>query len=135
MIGRRTLFRIVATLPFLVPLVSAVDDFEIPYDVAVGTFTHFWADFSLPPNPFAMVYSFFQPFVLLLGPSVYFVIWGGIVAGAWLYTQDITTPLVIGTLSGAILAAAITTPENQIMMGLVIAFAIGGVIAKIVLGK
>ena len=114
---------------------ALADDFEISYDLASGTFTHYWADFSNPPNAVAMVYSFFLPYVNLLGPSVYFVIWGGIVAGAYFYTQDVTMPLIVGTLVGAIMASLMTTPEAQIMMGLVISFAIGGVLVKVILGK
>ena len=119
----------------LCSIAVAADDFTVDYDPRTGEYTHYWFDPTAPPNPVNMVYSFLLPIYAVLGPMMYFIMWGGFVTATWLYTQDITMPLVIGTLSGAIMTEAMDLPESQIMMVLVMCFALGGLLVKVVFGR
>ena len=130
-----TLLLAVTVLLLLCSHVSAID-YSISYNPETGTYTQYWFDPTAPPSLWAMIFSFLLPYTNIFGPSVYFVLWAAPIVALWLYTQDITMPWVVGTLTGTLLANAMATmPEGLYMMILVIGFAGGGILAKALLGR
>ena len=122
-------------LPVIVVPVMAVD-YTVNYNPETGVFTKYWFDPTASPNPYYMIYSFLLPFTNLLGPSVYFLFWAAPIVGIYIYTQDITMPWVVGVLTGALLSNALAgLPEGLMMMILTMAFAAGGILAKVMFGK
>jgi len=119
----------------LVAPVLSMDDMTVNYDPKTGVYTHYWFDPTGPPNPINMIYSFFLPILNVIGPWMYFILWAAFAMAAWLYTQDITMPTVIGTITGAVMSSLMSMPEAQMMMILTMVFASGGLIAKVLLAR
>ena len=132
---KRDILIVALLLMVMTPHVAAVD-YTINYNPETGTYTKYWFDTSGPPNPYNMIYGFMLPFTLLLGPSVYFLFWAAPIVGIYIYTQDITMPLVVGVLTGALLSNALAgLPEGLLIMILTMAFAAGGILAKVMFGR
>lgn len=119
---------------FLVAIVSG-GSYTVDYDPQTGEYTHFWFDISNPPKPLNIVYAGFLTIFNVIGPAMYFIMWGAFVVAAYLYTQDITMPLTVGILTGSLLSAAITQPEAQWLMMILTAIMLGGLLVKVILGR
>ncbi|NLZ31394.1 MAG: PKD domain-containing protein [Methanomicrobiales archaeon] len=100
-----------------------------------GYYTSQWfnrgADFINVEGLFA---SLLLPFTALIGQWFFMIVWGTIVMGIYLHSQDTTLPFVIGILLGAVISLS-AGADGVTVMYLTMAFAGGGVLAKVLLGR
>ncbi len=78
--------------------------------------------------------SILRPFTNLIGEWFFMIVWGTIVMGMYLHSQDTTLPFVIGILLGAVISLS-AGADGVTVMYLTMAFAGGGVLAKVLLGR
>ena len=110
----------------------------ITWDVTQGLWTKDWIDLSATiPDPVSVWGGITGPLTALIGSLLYVWIWILIVAGAWLYTGETTTPYVVGLISGSALAgtAELIGQDGAILMMMVIGFAGAGVLARVLAGR
>ncbi len=100
-----------------------------------GYYTGYWfnrnADFINVEGLFSAI---LLPFTALIGQWFFMIVWGTLVMGIYLHTQDTTLPFVIGILLGAVISIS-AGAEGATVMYLTMAFAGGGVLAKLLLGR
>lgn len=117
----------------LVTCVSAYSGFN--YSPETGYYTGNWFNRE---NDFINVEALFstllQPFTAIIGNWFFMIIWGTIIMGIYLHTQETTLPFVIGILLGAGLSLYMGV-EAATIMYLTMAFAGGGILAKLLLGR
>jgi PKD repeat protein len=112
--------------------------YGLNWDPELGIWTKDWWDSSASiPDPASLWGGITAPLTALIGSLLYVWIWLVLVAGAWLYTGETTTPYVIGLLSGSALAgtAQLVGQDGGIMMMIVMGFAGAGVLAKVIAGR
>ncbi len=125
--------RVLIILLLLTSLVGGVVAFEwLP---ETGVYTGDWfnrdSDFI---NVEGLFSSILRPFTNLIGEWFFMIVWGTLVMGIYLHTQDTTLPFVIGILLGAVISIS-AGAEGATVMYLTMAFAGGGVLAKLLLGR
>ncbi len=100
-----------------------------------GFYTGLWFDRE---DDFINVEGLFgsiaEPFTAIIGSWFFVVIWGTLVMGLYLHTQDTTLPFVIGILLGSVISVS-AGADGITVMYLTMAFAGGGVLAKLLLGR
>ena len=74
------------------------------------------------------------PFTALIGQWFFMIVWGTLVMGIYLHSQDTTLPFVVGILLGAVISLS-AGADGVTVMYLTMAFAGGGVLAKVLLGR
>ncbi len=74
------------------------------------------------------------PFTALIGQWFFMIVWGTLVMGMYLHSQDTTLPFVVGILLGAVISLS-AGADGVTVMYLTMAFAGGGVLAKVLLGR
>ena len=100
-----------------------------------GYYTGYWfnrdADFINVEGLFSAI---LLPFTALIGQWFFMILWGTLVMGMYLHSQDTTLPFVIGILLGAVISMS-AGADGVTVMYLTMAFAGGGVLAKVLLGR
>ncbi len=74
------------------------------------------------------------PLTQIFGSWVFLIIWGTLCMGFYLYTQDTTMPFIVGVLGGSMMAF-LMGEDALVVMLLTMAFAGGGILAKVLLGR
>jgi len=125
--------RVLIILLLLTSLVGGVVAFEwLP---ETGVYTGDWfnrdSDFI---NVEGLFSSILRPFTNLIGEWFFMIVWGTLVMGIYLHSQDTTLPFVIGILLGAVISLSVGA-DGVTVMYLTMAFAGGGVLAKVLLGR
>ena len=125
--------RVMMIALLLTCLVSGAVAFEwLP---ETGVYTGDWfnrnSDFI---NVEGLFSSILRPFTNLIGEWFFMIVWGTIVMGIYLHSQDTTLPFVIGILLGAVISLS-AGADGVTVMYLTMAFAGGGVLAKVLLGR
>ena len=125
--------RVVIVALLLTCLVSGAAAFEwLP---ETGVYTGDWFnrhnDFI---NVEGLFSSILRPFTDLIGEWFFMIVWGTLVMGIYLHSQDTTLPFVIGILLGAVISLS-AGADGVTVMYLTMAFAGGGVLAKVLLGR
>jgi hypothetical protein len=124
---------IILALCLLAAPVAAVDTFS--WSPETGYYTGYWFDTDkdfIDVN--GLFYSLMLPLTQTFGAWTFFIIWASFCMAFYLYTQDTTMPFVIGIISGAMMAFLMGEDAVPIML-LTMAFAGGGILAKILLGR
>lgn len=105
------------------------------WDPETGYYTGYWfnRDYNFI-DIHGLFYSLMLPLTAVFGTWVYLVIWGTLCMGLYLYTQDTTLPFVVGILAGAMLSLWMGEEGTTVML-LTMAFAGGGILAKVLLGR
>ena len=105
------------------------------WDPETGYYTGYW--FSRD-NDFidvhGLFYSLMLPLTGVFGGWVYLMMWGTFCMALYLWTQDTTLPFVVGVLTGS-MVAFLMGEDVAIVMLLTMAFAGGGILAKVLLGR
>ena len=124
-----------ATYTQIVVPSKPVPDSSFQWSLDTGYYTSMWFNRE---NDFINVEGLFSsillPFTALIGSWFFMIVWGTIVMGMYLHTQDTTLPFVIGILLGAVISIS-AGAEGATVMYLTMAFAGGGVLAKLLLGR
>lgn len=107
----------------------------IQWSPETGYYTSYWfnrdADFINVEGLFSAI---LLPFTALIGQWFFMIVWGTLVMGIYLHSQDTTLPFVIGILLGAVISLS-AGADGVTVMYLTMAFAGGGVLAKVLLGR
>ena len=124
-----------ATYTQIVVPSKPVPDSSFQWSLDTGYYTSMWFNRE---NDFINVEGLFSsillPFTALIGSWFFMIIWGTIVMGIYLHSQDTTLPFVIGILLGAVISLS-AGADGVTVMYLTMAFAGGGVLAKVLLGR
>lgn len=124
---------IILTLCLLAAPVAAADTFS--WSPETGYYTGYWFDTDKDfINVNGLFYSLMLPLTQIFGAWTFFIIWASFCMAFYLYTQDTTMPFVIGIISGAMMSFLMGEDAIPIML-LTMAFAGGGVLAKVLLGR
>ena len=119
----------------ITPIPTTPTATNISWSPETGYYTSQWfnrgADFINVEGLFA---SLLLPFTALIGQWFFMIVWGTIVMGIYLHTQDTTLPFVIGILLGAVMSLS-AGADSTVIMYITMAFAGGGVLAKLLLGR
>jgi hypothetical protein len=112
---------------------AAAESFS--WDPETGYYTGYW--FSRD-NEFidvhGLFYSLMLPLTAVFGGWAFFIMWASFCMAFYLYTQDSTMPFVVGVLGGAMMAF-LMGEDAAVVMLLTMAFAGGGILAKVLLGR
>jgi PKD repeat protein len=105
------------------------------WDPETGYYTSYWFNRE---GSFIDVHGLFfalmLPLTQIFGSWVFLIIWGTLCMGLYLYTQDTTMPFIVGILGGAMMAF-LMGEDALVVMLLTMAFAGGGILAKVLLGR
>ena len=100
-----------------------------------GYYTGLWFDRN---EDFINVEGLFSstvaPFTAIIGSWFFIIIWGTLVMGLYLHTQDTTLPFVVGILLGSVVSVS-AGADGITIMYLTMAFAGGGILTKVLLGR
>jgi hypothetical protein len=133
MIRKQLLFLLLLAL-CAVPVTAAGGE-TFDWDPETGYYTGYW--FSRD-NEFidvhGLFYSLMLPLTAVFGGWIFFIMWASFCMAFYLYTQDSTMPFVVGVLGGAMMAF-LMGEDAAVVMLLTMAFAGGGVLAKVLLGR
>jgi len=133
MIRKQLLFLLLLAL-CAVPVTAAGGE-TFDWDPETGYYTGYW--FSRD-NEFidvhGLFYSLMLPLTAVFGGWTFFIMWASFCMAFYLYTQDSTMPFVVGVLGGAMMAF-LMGEDAAVVMLLTMAFAGGGVLAKVLLGR
>ncbi len=100
-----------------------------------GYYTGLWFDRNEDfINVEGLFGSLMIPFTTIIGSWFFIIIWGTLVMGLYLHTQDTTLPFVIGILLGSVISIS-AGADGITIMYLTMAFAGGGILAKLLLGR
>jgi len=124
---------IILALCLLATPVAAADTFS--WSPETGYYTGYWFDTDkdfIDVN--GLFYSLMLPLTQTFGAWTFFIIWASFCMAFYLYTQDTTMPFVIGIIAGAMMSFLMGEDAVPIML-LTMAFAGGGILAKILLGR
>ena len=105
------------------------------WDPETGYYTSYW--FNRDGgfiDVHGLFFSLMLPLTALIGQWFFLIIWGTLVMGMYLHSQDTTLPFVIGILLGAVISLS-AGADGVTVMYLTMAFAGGGVLAKVLLGR
>lgn len=83
---------------------------------------------------YGLFFAIMLPLTQIFGSWVFLIIWGLLCMGLYLYTQDTTMPFIIGILGGSMMAF-LMGEDGLVVMLLLLAFAGGGILAKVLLGR
>jgi hypothetical protein len=108
---------------------------SIVWSPETGYYTRWWFNDTLPFfDVYGLFYSLFLPMAGQIGWGwMFFVMWGTITTGFYLYTQESTMPFVIGILFGALVSYSMGMEQIFVMI-VVMGFLGAGIITKAVLG-
>lgn len=132
--------RLIRVLPILILLLLCVvpvtaNSTTWSWDPETGYYTGYW--FSRD-NDFidvhGLFYSLMLPLTGVFGGWVYLMMWGSFCMALYLWTQDTTLPFVVGVLTGS-MVAFLMGEDVAIVMLLTMAFAGGGILTKVLLGR
>lgn len=119
---------------------SAVDVSEvlqdIDYNPEAGYYTSYWfnADDEFFVSVTGLFHSVFLPVQNILGTWVFVVIWGTLIMGIYLHTQETTLPFVVGIITGSMIAWLLG--ESGVLVAyLTLGFAGAGILTKALLGR
>ena len=105
------------------------------WDPETGYYTSYWFNRE---GSFIDVHGLFfalmLPLTQIFGSWVFLIIWGTLCMGLYLYTQDTTMPFIVGILGGSMMAF-LMGEDALVVMLLTMAFAGGGILAKVLLGR
>ena len=101
-----------------------------------GYYTRWWFNTSrVMFDPFAFFYADLLPIAnLMTWGWMFFIMWGAVVTGFYIETQETTMPFVIAVLGGAVFSYAVGV-DQLIIMVFVVVFMGGGILAKAILGR
>ena len=105
------------------------------WDPETGYYTSYW--FSRDSgfiDVHGLFFSLMLPLTQIFGSWVFLIIWGTLCMGFYLYTQDTTMPFIVGVLGGSMMAF-LMGEDALVVMLLTMAFAGGGILAKVLLGR
>ncbi len=133
MIRKQLLFLLLLALCAVPATAAGGETFD--WDPETGYYTGYW--FSRD-NEFidvhGLFYSLMLPLTAVFGGWTFFIMWASFCMAFYLYTQDSTMPFVVGVLGGAMMAF-LMGEDAAVVMLLTMAFAGGGVLAKVLLGR
>lgn len=102
----------------LVALISGVtainfENITVP-DLNTGKFTRYWYQDNEVFDGFGFSYSLIAPFLSILGPWFFAIIWSAMIYRSYEKTGTITMPIVLGILTGTVWGVVL--PEQSIAL-------------------
>jgi PKD repeat protein len=105
------------------------------WDPETGYYTGYWFNREGSfIDVHGLFFSLLLPLTQIFGSWVFLIIWGTLCMGFYLYTQDTTMPFIVGVLGGSMMAF-LMGEDALVVMLLTMAFAGGGILAKVLLGR
>ncbi len=105
------------------------------WDPETGYYTSYWFNRDSGfIDVHGLFFSLMLPLTQIFGSWVFLIIWGTLCMGFYLYTQDTTMPFIVGVLGGS-MRAFLMGEDALVVMLLTMAFAGGGILAKVLLGR
>lgn len=105
---------------------------EIDYDLRSGTYTQYWLDFSNGFPAYGLIYAICLPFISIFGYWFFAMLWFLYLGLSYMRTGDVTLPLTVGLISGAVWGA-IMPPETFIVGYVMLATSIVAILMKLYL--
>ena len=101
-----------------------------------GYFTRYWFNTSRTfLDPYGLFYGTLLPIATTFSWGwMFFIMWGAVVTGFYLETQNSTMPFVIAVLGGSVMSYLMGA-EQIIIMVFVVVFLGGGILTKTLLGR